>query len=57
VTGSRKTAAVDLHCPNGPPRTRESYGFGPRDLRRIEAALASKRVDLCRKWEEMHRYA
>jgi hypothetical protein len=57
VTGGGNTAVVDLRCPDGPPRVRESYGFGSRDLRRIEAVLAANLVDLCRKWEELHGYA
>ena len=57
VTGGGNAAVVDLHCPDGPPRVRESYGFGPRDLRRIKAVLASRLVDLCGKWEEIHGYA
>ncbi len=32
VKGSEGEAVFILHCPNGPPSLRESFGFNRRDL-------------------------
>lgn len=57
VIGDGNSAVIDLHCPHGPPRTRECYGFKPGELRRIEAAVAAELAILCRRWEEIHGYS
>ena len=57
VTGGGNSAVIDLHCPHGPPRVRECYGFKYGELRRIEAAVAGALVGLCRRWEEIHGYS
>jgi hypothetical protein len=57
VTGGGNSAVIDLHCPHGPPRVRERYGFKSSELRRIEAAVAAKLANLCKRWEEIHGYA
>jgi hypothetical protein len=46
-----------LHCPRGPPRIRECYGFKSSELRRIESAVAAELAALCRRWEEIHGYS
>src|SRR5439155_2624106 len=40
-------AVIDLHCPQGPPRVRENYGFKSNELRRILAAVAANLAILC----------
>ena len=57
VIGSGNGAVIDLQCPSGQPRVRESYSFKSSKLRRIEAALAAELAALCGKWEEMHGYS
>jgi Domain of unknown function (DUF4160) len=57
VTGDGNSAVIDLHCPHGPPRVRECYGFKYSELRRIEAAVAGALEGLCRRWEEIHGYS
>jgi hypothetical protein len=54
VKGAGGEAAFNLHCPGGPPRLRESYGFRLADLNRIEKALAAAIADLCAKWRAIH---
>jgi len=54
--GSGQEAVFDLHCPNGPPELRESYGFNTRELTRIKAALAADLAALCGRWEQIHGY-
>ena len=51
---SSAAGTARLHCPHGPPRVRERYGFRSSELRRIEAALAGALAGLCRRWEEIH---
>ncbi len=40
-------AVFNLHCPDGPPELRESYGFSRQELTRIKAALAAALVTAC----------
>jgi len=54
VIGRTASAAIDLHCPHGPPVVRERYGLKSSQLKRIEAAIAAELPRLCRKWEEIH---
>lgn len=35
VKGARGEAVFDLHCPDGPPELRETYGFKLLELNRI----------------------
>ena len=55
VIGAQGEAVFILHCPDGPPELRESFGFGLPDLRRIESKLESSLAILCRKWRTIHR--
>jgi hypothetical protein len=43
-----------LHCPDGPPELRESFGFGRSELGRIKDALAGALASLCTKWRAIH---
>jgi hypothetical protein len=54
VTGADGEAVFNLHCPAGPPALRESYGFRPADLNRIEDALAATISTLCEEWRMIH---
>jgi Domain of unknown function (DUF4160) len=54
VIGAGREAVFDLHCPEGPPELRESYGFARHDATRVAAELASKLAELCRAWERIH---
>ena len=56
ISGSASSAVIDLHCPQGPPRVRENYGFKSNELRRILAAVAANLAILCQRWEEIHGY-
>ena len=54
VKGKGGEAVFLLHCPEGPPELRESYGFGRVDLRRIEGKLDEVLMQLCGEWEKRH---
>jgi hypothetical protein len=54
VVGRDGEAVFILHCPDGPPELRESYGFGRPDVSRIKAALAAAVAALCEKWRTIH---
>jgi hypothetical protein len=54
VIGDGCEAVFDLHCPKGPPELRENYGFGTRQLNRIEMALTTNLALACREWETIH---
>ena len=42
VLGAGGEAVFLLHCPDGPPELRESYGFSRQDIARIRTALAAQ---------------
>jgi hypothetical protein len=54
IIGKGCEAVFNLRCPNGPPELRENYGFGLKDLTRIEAALTAHLAEACRQWESIH---
>lgn len=54
VKGADGEAVFILHCPEGPPELRESYGFGRPELGRIKDALAAVLADLCAEWRQIH---
>ena len=54
VKGAGGEAVFNLHCPEGPPELRESYGFKLPDLTRIAGALAAAIAALCAEWEAIH---
>jgi hypothetical protein len=54
VIGQGGEAVFILHCPDGPPELRESYGFKRPELGRIETALAGVVPALCAEWSAIH---
>lgn len=54
VIGAEGEAAFILHCPDGPPELRESYGFSRPDVGRIKDALAAVLATLCDEWRKLH---
>lgn len=54
VRGAEGEAVFVLHCPDGPPELRESYGFGQPELGRIKVALAGELTALCGEWRRLH---
>ena len=52
--GDDSEAVFDLHCPFGPPRVRENYGFSLKELGKIKGALAEELNFLCAAWSKMH---
>lgn len=54
VQGAGGEAVFILHCPDGPPELRESFGFGRSDVGRIKDALAADVVALCAEWRAIH---
>lgn len=54
VKGAEGEAVFILHCPEGPPELRESYGFRLTDLSGMESALNDNLVVLCAQWSKIH---
>ncbi|WP_342166112.1 DUF4160 domain-containing protein [Methylobacterium sp. SD21] len=54
VKGSEGEAVFILHCPNGPPSLRESFGFNRRDLGQIIDEVAGVLAILCAEWSAIH---
>lgn len=54
VKGASGEAVFILHCPDGSPELRESYGFKRPELGRIGAALADELARLCAEWSRHH---
>jgi len=54
VKGSEGEAVFILHCPNGPPSLRESFGFNRRDLGQIIDEVAQVLAILCTEWSAIH---
>lgn len=54
VIGPEGEAVFILHCPDGPPELRESYGFKGTDLNGIGTALAEALPALCVQWSVIH---
>lgn len=54
VIGADAEAVFELHCPTGPVALRESYGFTPRQLRRLVSELTAHLHTLCSEWERIH---
>jgi hypothetical protein len=52
--GAAGEAVFVLHCPDGPPSLRESFGFNRSQLSRIEAELTGALALLCAKWRSIH---
>jgi hypothetical protein len=54
VKGAGGEAVFILHCPDGPPALRDSFGFGRSDLGRMKAALIGALSVLCAEWRAIH---
>jgi hypothetical protein len=54
VIGNNCEAVFNLNCPEGPVELRENFGFGVRDLNRIETVLAASLAVACQEWERLH---
>jgi len=54
VRGAAGEAVFILHCPDGPPALRESFGFNTRELSRIVSGLAGALATLCAEWRKFH---
>ena len=54
VRGAGSEAVFILHCPDGPPTLRESFGFNMRELNRIELDLAGALATLWAEWRVFH---
>ena len=54
VKGANGEAVFVLHCPEGPPELRESFGFDRLTLGRIKDALADTLTVLCIAWSKIH---
>ncbi len=54
VVGADGEAVFVLHCPDGPPALRESFGFRMPEINRIEGLLAVEIAALCAAWSEIH---
>ena len=54
LIGGSSEAIVTLGCPSGPPFIRRSFGFEPRELRRLVDRLWDDIAELCRAWRRIH---
>jgi hypothetical protein len=54
IQGKGCEAVFVLHCPGGPPRLRESYGFKLPELGRLAAMIADNLAMLCEEWSVRH---
>lgn len=54
VSGAGGEAVFILHCPDGPPALRESYGFKLQAIGRIFDALSVNLAELCKQWSNIH---
>lgn len=54
VKGGGGEAVFNLHCLDGPPELRESYGFKLAEVNRIWDALVDALATLCAEWRTIH---
>jgi hypothetical protein len=54
VIGDGREAVFNLHCPDGPPKLRENYGFAREVLGDINEKLAADLAHLCGEWRKIH---
>jgi hypothetical protein len=54
VKGAAGEAVFILHCPDGLPTLRESFGLNRTELGRIEDELADDLAALCAEWSKIH---
>jgi len=54
VPGAAGEAVFILHCPDGPPALRESFGFNTPELSQIKDRLAGALATLSAEWRTFH---
>lgn len=54
VMGNGGEAVFKLHCPDGPPELRETYGYDRAHVNAIAKALARELTGLCTDWRTLH---
>ncbi|MFO1105969.1 MAG: DUF4160 domain-containing protein [Amaricoccus sp.] len=54
VKGAAGEAVFVLHCPDGPPALRESFGFNTRELGRIAIEVTVALATLCAQGRALH---
>lgn len=54
VIGANGEAVFILHCPDGPPTLRESFGFKRSDFGAIIHAMTTALSALCQEWNNIH---
>ena len=54
VIGAAGEAVFVLHCPDGPPTLRESFGFGRTEIGAMKTALSDALATLCAHWRTIH---
>jgi hypothetical protein len=55
MSGAEYEAVFNLHCPNGPPELRESFGFSRQEVGRIATMLVVDHLGaLCSEWKKIH---
>lgn len=52
--GAEGEAIFIVHCSDGPPELRESFGFKLPEVNRIGDALGAKIAALCAAWRTIH---
>lgn len=56
VVGPDCEAVFNLHCPKGPPKLRENYGFPRKDIAKIVHELSANLAVPCQQWSQIHEY-
>ena len=56
VVGRGGEAVFVLHCPDGPPELRESYGLSRAAVDRLKRALSAVLATLCAQWRSIHEH-
>jgi hypothetical protein len=54
VKGAAGEAVFNLHCPDGPPELRESFGFRRSEVIRVKNELMRALALLCAEWRKIH---
>lgn len=54
VKGAQGEAVFILHCPEGPPELRESFGFSRPEVGRIKGVVSGELRALCAEWRKFH---
>ena len=54
VQGNGCEAVFNLHCPDGPAKLRENYGFSKKELGKIAEGLVAHLMMLCTEWGKIH---